>query len=215
MHLKRQKAPKNWPTKKKGTTFLVRPNFNPEKGIPILILLRDILKIAKNRKEVKKAIRLKLILLNNKKIVDEKNSACLFDVLTIIPTKTYYKIILSEKGKFATKEIKELESKQKIAKIVDKKILKGKKVQLNLNDGKNFISDLKCSVNDSVLIDFSKKKVEKCLPLQEKKKAFVFAGKHSGTQGQINKIDSKSKMAELTVGKKLVNVLIKQLMVIE
>ncbi|MBU1129412.1 MAG: hypothetical protein KJ949_02150 [Nanoarchaeota archaeon] len=215
MHLKRQKAPKNWPTKRKGTTFLVRPNFNPEKGIPILILLRDILEISKNRKEVKKAIHLQAILLNNKKIVDEKNSACLFDVLTIVPAKKSYRVSLSEKGKFIAEEIKESDSKQKIAKIIDKKILKGKKVQLNLSDGKNFISDLKCSVNDSVLIDFSKKKIEKCLPFQEKKKAFVFAGKHSGNQGQINKIDSKSKMAELTVGKKLVNVLIKQLMVIE
>jgi len=215
MHLKRQKAPKNWPIKRKGTTFLVRPNFNLKKAIPILILLRDILKFANNRKEVKKTIHFKSILLNNKKVVDEKNSACLFDVLTIIPTKKHYRITLSEKGKFMAEEIKESESKQKIAKIVNKKILKGKKVQLNLSDGKNFISNLKCSVNDSVLIDFPKKKIEKCLLFKEKKNAFVFAGKHSGARGKINKINLKNKMAELNVGNKKINVLIKQLMVIE
>ncbi len=215
MHLKRQKAPKNWPTKRKGTTFLVRPNFNPKKGIPILILLRDILKIAKSRKEVKKAIHLEALLLNGKKVVDEKNSACLFDVLTIVPTKKHYKITLSKVGKFMVEEIQEFESKQKVAKIVDKKILRGKKVQLNLNDGKNFISDLQCKVNDSVLIDFSKKKIEKCLILKENKNAFVFAGKHSGAQGKINKINLKNKMAEIGVDEKKINVLIKQLMVIE
>ena len=51
--------------------------------------------------------------------------------------------------------------------------------------------------------------------MKEKANALVFSGKHSGKKGIINKIDKKSKMAELTIDKKPVNVLIKQLMVIE
>jgi small subunit ribosomal protein S4e len=215
MHKKRQNAPKSWPIKKKGSTFLVKANFNSTKGIPILILLRDLLKITKNRKEVKKAISKELILLNNKKITDEKNVACLFDVLTIVPSKEHYQITLSEKGKFVAKKIDEKDSHFKIAKIKNKRVLKGKKIQLNLEDGKNFISELKCLVNDSVLIDFKNKKIAKCFPLKENREAFVFAGKHSGTQGKIKKIDLKSKMVELESEKNKVNVLIKQLMVIE
>ena len=53
MHLKRQNTPKSWPIHRKGTKYIVRPQFNPRKGVPILILLRDMLKVAKNRKEVK------------------------------------------------------------------------------------------------------------------------------------------------------------------
>ena len=56
MHLKRQKIPKNWPIKRKGTKYLVRPNSNLTKGIPILIILRDMLKVAQNRREVKRII---------------------------------------------------------------------------------------------------------------------------------------------------------------
>lgn len=215
MHLKRQKAPKNWPIKRKGTAYIVRPNFNIQKGLPILIILRDILKITQNRREAKNTLHAKHILLNNKIIRDEKNIALLFDVIKIIPLKKYYRMDLSEKGKFIIKEIKESESNYKISKIINKKTLKGKKIQLNLSDGKNFLLDIKCNPGDSVLINLEKGKIEKCLPLTEKKKVIIFAGKHSGERGVINKIDLKNKMVELNINKKTINVLIKQIMVIE
>ncbi|MBU0894338.1 MAG: hypothetical protein KKF48_04630 [Nanoarchaeota archaeon] len=223
MHLKRQIIPKSWPIKRKENRYIVRPNFNIQGGMPILVILRDILKLAQNRKEVKKAIHLKQVLLNNKKIRDEKNSALLFDTITILPPKDeknilkkYYRLGLSEKGKFNLLEIKESEANSKTSKIINKKILKGKKIQLNLSDGKNFIYPNKCDVNDSVLINFKEKsKIEKCLPLKEKSKAIIFAGKHAGEYGVIKKINKETKIAELELKNKKINVLIKQLMVLE
>ena len=47
--MKRQMAPKNWPIQRKGTTFVVKGD---EKGVPILIALRDMLKISKNKPKV-------------------------------------------------------------------------------------------------------------------------------------------------------------------
>jgi len=41
MHLKRQKVPKNWPIKRKGTSYVVRPKSNLSNGIPILIAIRE------------------------------------------------------------------------------------------------------------------------------------------------------------------------------
>ena len=41
-YLKRQKIPKNWPIKRKGSAYVARPNFSINKGIPVLIILRDI-----------------------------------------------------------------------------------------------------------------------------------------------------------------------------
>jgi len=215
MHLKRQKAPKNWSIHRKGTKYVVRPNFNLQKGIPILIILRDMLKIAQNRREVKKALHLKQILLNNKIIKEEKNSALLFDTLVIAPLKKFYRIDLLKKGKFKLEEIKETEANQKISKLVNKKILKNKKVQLNLLDGNNFISDIECKINDSVLIDFKEKKIKKCLPLKEKAKAVIFAGKHTGERGIIEEINQDRKRVSLTTDKGKINVLTKQLVVVE
>ena len=215
MHLKRQKVPKNWPIPRKGTTYVVRPSFSLNKGIPILIILRDILKLAQNRKEVKKALISKQILLNDRVVKDEKHNALLFDVVKIIPLKKNYRIEIFENKKFGVKEIKEIESNSKIAKITNKKILKGGKTQLNLSDGNNFISKLKCKTNDSVIINFKKKGIEGCIPLKEKTKVIVFDGKHSGKKGVIHKIDTKNKITEIIVEKNKINVLIKQLMVVK
>ena len=211
-HQKRQTAPKSWPIPRKGTKFVVKTD---SKGIPVLILLRDMLKIARTRKEVKRTISNKHVLVCGKVIKDDKKSLELFDVLTLVPVKKSYKLTLSEKGKYALEEIKSSEKDSKISKISNKKVLKGKRVQINLLDGKNYLSDLKCSVGDSVVIDLKNNKLEKCLPLKEKSNIFIIGGKHIGKQGTINSINKELRNAEVKIGTEKVNVLIKQLMVIE
>jgi small subunit ribosomal protein S4e len=214
-HMKRHLAPKRWPINRKGTTFVVNPKFNPKRGIPVLIILRDILKVCQNRKEAKKAINAKKILLNNKPIKKDKNSALLFDTISLVPSKKYYRICLSIKGKYDLEEISEKELNYKISKIIDKKIIKGKKVQFNLRDGNNFLSDLKCKIGDSVLIDFKNKKIEKCFPLKDKVKIIIIEGKYAGKKGIIEKLKLERKIAKLNIEGKEVNVLIKQIMVVE
>jgi len=214
-HMKRQTMPKNWPVARKGKKFVVRPSHSNEKGLPILIILRDVLGVAKTRKEVKKAIHEKNLLINGRAVRNEKNSAVLFDVLTIVPSKKNYRIELTTNGKFKVEEIKATEAKTKIAKIVDKKTLKGKKTQLNLSDGSNTLYDKKCSTGESVIIDVKTKKIEKILPLKTKSKVLVYAGKHAGKQGTVDAIDEKNKMVVVNDGKTKSNILIKQTMVLE
>ncbi len=214
MYLKRHKSPNKWPIKRKGTKYIVKPNFSTNQGVPILIALRDMLKLAKNRKEVKKAIHEKQVLLNNKKIKDEKNNILLFDVISIVPTHKNYELLLSNFGKFMFEETKEA-GHQKVVKVIDKKILKGKKVQINLNDGHNFLYNGKVNVNDSVAFSFEDKKIVKVIQLKEKAKAIVYAGKHAGKEGVIESIDNSKKMIELNTDGGKINVLIKQIMVIE
>lgn len=214
-HLKRQAMPKIWPVIRKGTKFVVRPNFKISEGVPILVVLRDMLKVAQNRNEVKKALHEKNVLLNNKPVKNEKNSALLFDTITLVPSKLHYRLTLSEKGKFELEKIKEDEAKKKIAKIINKTLLKKGKMQLNLSDGRNFISDKKCSVNDSVLVDFEKKKIESLVPLKEKAKIIVFEGKHIGEKGTVDNISKENKMVEAKIDGHKVNILIKQLIVVE
>ena len=214
-HLKRQEIPKNWPIPRKGTTYLVKPLSDLSNSIPLLIVLRNLLKVAQNRREVKRIIHLKQILQNAKAIKDEKASLYLFDTLSILPSKKNYRVELSRNGKFEINEIKEGENNYKIAKIINKKTLRGKKIQLNLSDGRNFLSDIKCKVNDSVLINLKDGKIEKCLPLKENAEVLIIIGKHSGEKGIIKNIDTQNKMAKLEIGGLHINVLIKQLMVIK
>jgi len=213
-HLSRQEKPKKWPTEKKGTTYIVSPNSNTKEGMPLLTILRDVLKVADNRKEVKAMIHERQVLVNEKPAIDEKNSVLFFDTMKILPTKKTYRLELTEKGKFDLNEIKENEAGRKIIKVINKKILKGKKTQLNFGDGRNLLSDMKCNMNDSVVIDFKNNKIEKILPLKEKARVIVFAGKHAGKTGDIEKLDLKEKTAKVKTKEKEINILINQLMVV-
>lgn len=221
MHLKREASPKSWPVERKGTKYLVRPNYNIEKGVPILIVIRDMLKFADNRREVKKALNSKQVLLNKKVVFNDKENALLFDVVTLIPKKESnmpeknYRVFINRNKKFDLEEISGGQSGHKTAKVVDKKTLKGGKTQINLSDGRNFISDMKCNANDSVLLNLKDKKIEKCIPLKTDSKAVVFAGKHAGETGTITEIDRDKNRVKLDSDGKQINILIKQLMVLE
>jgi small subunit ribosomal protein S4e len=211
-HLKRQKVPKSWPIARKGNTYVVKAK---SKGIPLLIALRDILNLAQNKKEVKQAIHKKDILISGKIARDEKNSIELFDILTIIPSKENYQLNLSNFGKYIFNKIEEKNTKIKIAKIIGKKSLKSKKTQLNLLDGRNYLSENECKVNDSVIIDLTKNKISKILILKEKANILAIGGKHAGITGKIEKIIPQLKMVEINDGKKKFRILIKQLMVVQ
>jgi len=214
-HLKRQEVPKSWPVKRKGSKYVVMPNFGLEKGIPVLIVLRDMLKVAKNRKEVKKALHEKKIISNNKLIRDEKNSLMLFDTLTIVPSNKHYKLNLSENKKFILDEIKESEANKKISKIINKKTLNKKVTQINLSDGRNFLYKPECKTGDSVIINFKEKKIDKIVPMKKGATAMVFSGKHTGKIGTIENIDEDRKIAEIKSKDEKINVLLKQLMAVD
>ena len=211
-HMKRQRAPKNWPIERKGTTFVVSGDY---KGIPLLIAIRNILKLAKNKKEVKRALLKKEILISNKPAKKEKEMIKFLDTLTIVPSKKNYRLILSKSGKFDLKEIKENEKSRKVSGIIGKKILKGKRTQINLFDGRNFLYEKTCKVNDSALINLEKNYIEKILPLKNEAKIIIVGGKHTGKEGKIKTINKKLKTAEVDVGNEVYNILIKQLTVIE
>jgi len=212
-HTKRQLVPKSWPVTRKGTKYLITPNADRATGIPILVLLRDILKIAQDRKEVKKAIHEKAIILNGRTLKDEKESASLLDILTIVPEKKNYIVKLSEKGKFSLEEIKD--NSTKTAKVIGKTSLKGKKNQVNFLGGINILSQEKLKVDDSCVIDFKQKKITKVLPMKEKAHVLVMNGKYAGKEGVVEKINSEEKMVGIKTPEKKINAKIKQIIIIE
>ncbi|MEM3112815.1 MAG: S4 domain-containing protein [Candidatus Pacearchaeota archaeon] len=189
MYIKRESTRRNWPIPRKGTKYVIAPSHSKKLGIPILVLLRDLLKLVKTRRELKKLLIEKKVLVNGKPVYDPNYSLLLFDKISLPSVKKYFTIVYSTSGKISVKEITENESKEKIVKVVNKRILKGKKIQLNFSDGRNFISNQNIGVGDSVIYNFSKKLIDKVLPMKEKSHVLVIKGKHTGKIGTITKID--------------------------
>lgn len=209
-HMKRQTIPKIWGLPRKGTTFVMK---NTTKGLPLVIALRDLLGIAQNKREVKKAVHKKDLMISNKLARDEKTPLELFDLLTIVPAKKNYSLTLTDKGKYALEEIADKDAKSKVSKVIGKKAIGEKKIQINLLDGRNYISDVKCNVNDSVTIDLVKNTISKVIPLKEKASVLIVGGKHIGTSGKITKMIPEHKMIEVETKEEKFNVLIKHIMV--
>ncbi len=206
MHLKRPDTNKIWPIPRKGTKYLIVPSHFKDYGIPLLIILRDVLKIVKTRKELVKVLREGKVLVNDEKLRDESRTLVIFDVISIPVLNKYYKVNFSNNGKLSFDEISEKESHHKIIKLSNKKILKKGVIQLNFNDGRNIISKEKIYVGDSALINFKDKKLAKVLHIAEKSKVIVISGKHRGEKGIIDsvgeKIIVKSKDSKFEIGKK-------------
>ena len=190
MHKKRQEMPKTWPVVKKGKTFLARTSHSSKDGISVLFLLRDVLKIARTRKEVRFMTLNGTISVNNKMRKDENFPLQVFDVLTLGDGKgkKNYRLEIVNK-KFSLKEISEKDAEKKIVKISGKKMLQKNLVQMNLEDGQNIISKEKFAVSDSVVLNTKEGKVEKVLQLKEGAKVEVVIGKHAGEKGKVEKIE--------------------------
>ena len=205
MHLKRQKIPRTWQIEKKGTKYVVRTMI--KNSIPLLLVLRNMLKLAKNRRETRRILASGSIKVNNRVIKEEKYPLLLFDNIKI--ENENFKLVLKNK-KFCLEISKD---ENKISKIIGKKIMKKGNVQLNLNDGRNYISEKKdTKVNDSVVIDMKENKIKEILPFKEKSRIIFISGKHLGEKGKIEKISGKDIIVEL--GEKKINAGKKSLMVI-
>lgn len=191
-HVKKTKMPKTWPVPRKGKRkrFVAVPSHAISKGISLLFLLRDVLKVARTRKEARHMTLSGMVMVNNRVRHDENFPMQVFDVLNLEKAGKNYRLEIVNK-KFSLVEISEKEAESKIVKIIGKTIVKsgaGKakcKVQMNLDDGQNFLNTGKFSVGDSVVLDTKKNKILKVLSLEKGAKVEIVGGKHAGKKGEL------------------------------
>jgi len=215
MHLKRNKIGNFWPIPRKGTKYLALANHNQQTSIPLVVVLRNILKLVKNKKELKRTLNEKQILVNHKQIRETNYPICLFDVLSV--GKINFRAKLSENKKMFFEEVKDKDAENKIYKVLDKKILGKQKTQLNLMQGKNVISNEKIEIGDSVILNLKDNKIVSKIHLEKGKIAFAIKGKHFGKSGKILEIMERGgkKIAKIEFKGKRINVWTKNIILIE
>jgi small subunit ribosomal protein S4e len=140
MYQKRNNVPKFWPVARKGTKYLAIADHNQNESIPLVIVVRDLLKLVKNKKELKRLLNEKQIQINHREIRETNFPVCLFDILSFPQMKKHYRMILSKGKKAVLEEVSEKKAETKIFKVMDKKMLSKNAVQFNLTNGRNIIS---------------------------------------------------------------------------
>lgn len=190
-HLKRLAALKTWNVKRKGLKFITRLLPGPhslETGIPISILLKEVLNHANTTKEVKKILNTNQIKIDGKVRKDSRFPVGIFDAIEFANTSEYFRVILNTKGKIDLIKIKKEEALLKPCKIIGKTIVKGK-LQLNLFDGKNILVDNNhYKVGDTLLLSLADRKISKHFELDKKSTILLTGGKHIGEIGNVENI---------------------------
>jgi small subunit ribosomal protein S4e len=155
-------------------------------GIPLLIVVRDMLKLATNSREAKAIINEGNILVDGIPRKDYKYITGLFDIISLPTVNEYYRVLLDANNRF--KLYKEEPGVAKLCRINNKTIVKKGAIQLNLHDGSNVLASNEYKTFDTVMLSIPDRKIIKHIPYKPGNLALVIGGEHSREIGKIKQI---------------------------
>lgn len=191
-HQKRLSVPESWPVERKTEVFTTKAGAGPhgEDGVPLLIVLRDVLGYVDSRKEARYALSEGSVLINGTSVSDERRPVGMFDILAFEEREAYYRVFPDEGGRLALTPIAAEDAASKLSKIEDKSTVDGGDTQLNLHDGQNIIVEdaSAYATKDSIVIDNETKDVVAHFPYEEGSLVTAVRGQHAGDVGEIAEI---------------------------
>ncbi|QPV63257.1 30S ribosomal protein S4e [Halosimplex litoreum] len=206
-HQKRLSVPNSWPIERKTETFTVKADAGPhgEAGVPLLIVLRDVLGYADTRKEARYALDQDSVLINGKAVSDEERPVGMFDILAFVERDEYYRVFPGDGGRLALTPIDAEAADSALGKIVNKQHVPGGDVQLTLHDGQTLVVDEGDPYDggDSVVVSNDDGEIVAHFEYEEGALVTAVDGAHAGEVGTVETI-------QVTPGSASNNVLVEQ-----
>jgi small subunit ribosomal protein S4e len=190
-HQKRLSVPKSWPVERKTEKFTVKADAGPhgEAGVPLLIVLRDVLGYADSRKEARYALDQDSVLINGKAVSDEERPVGMFDILAFTEREEYYRVFPGQGGRLSLTPIDESSAGSKLGKVVNKQHVPGGTVQLTLHDGQTLVGDVEdYDTDDSLVVDNESDEVVAHFEYEEGALVTAVNGAHAGEVGRVDEI---------------------------
>jgi small subunit ribosomal protein S4e len=193
-HQKRLSVPNSWPVERKENVWTVKAGAGPhgEDGVPLLIVLRDVLGYVDSKKEARYALTHGSILVNGDQVPDERQPIGMFDILAFTERGEYYRVFPDEGGRLALTPIDADAADSRLGKIVGKRQVSGGEFQLTLHDGSNLRvpeGDAgEYSVDDSLVVANEDKSIVAHFPFEEGALVTAVRGRHAGEIGTVSEI---------------------------
>jgi len=191
-HQKRLSVPKSWPVERKTETFTTAAGAGPhgKDGVPLVILLRDVLGYVDSKKEARYALNQDTVLINGDAVSDESRPVGMFDIMAFTEREEYYRVFPDEGGRLSLTLIDEEAAGSKLGKIEDKQQVPGGETQLNLHDGQNLnvANADEYSGGDSIVVDNDDSEVVAHFPYEEGALVTAVRGQHAGEIGEVETI---------------------------
>jgi small subunit ribosomal protein S4e len=164
--------------------------------------VRDYLGLCDTYKEARKIVSNGEILIDGVKRKRYQFPCGLMDVISIPKMKKNFRILFDRNGKLILVPISESDAEWKLCRIQNKTIVRGKKVQLNLHDGKNrLVEKDEYKTGDVLKISFKENKIDEVYKFDKGTVTMVIGGSHIGEIASIEEIQivpsSKPNLAKL------------------
>jgi small subunit ribosomal protein S4e len=193
-HIKRLMMPRSWPLPRKTSVWVQKPDpcgHSIENCMPMGVILRDILGVAHNRREAKKILHSRQIMVDGRVETALGRGVGLMDVLTVGGNN--YRCVLDTNGKLRYRPISAKKASSKICRVMGKTTISGGKTQLHLHDGRNllFDSNPEYKSGDSVVISLPEQEIVSHHKFEEGALAYLTGGSHIGETADIRSYEIK------------------------
>ncbi len=189
-HLHRLAAPKVYPVKRRGIEYVVKAMPGPhskDTAVPMLVVLRDVLHVVSTSREAKKVLNERKVMVDGRVVTEVKFPVGFMDVVSF--ANKHYRVTFDFKGRIKLIEISPEEANLKISKVIRKQMVKGGKIQITTEDGRNFLlEDEDVAVGDSILFSIPDQKIQKVLKMSIGKTVFIVSGKYVGQIAKLEEI---------------------------
>ncbi len=176
----------------KSKRFVLRPKtgkHNLKTTVSIGYILRDILHLADNKKEINYILKNREVVVDKKTILSKNYSVGFYDIIEIPKIDKYYKVTFKKNGEISLIEMNKDDTGYKLCKIISKKIVKKGEIQLKTNDGRTILTTNNAyKTKATIKYNLEDNTIKEYIPLEPKKEVFVVGGRHIGTKATILEI---------------------------
>ena len=189
---KRATVPAFWQIARKEKRFVVRTSPGPHPksySFPLLVVLRDVLALAKNRREALSALNEGKIRVDGRVVRSESFPVGVMDVISIPEVGKSFRLVPSY-GRLLPVEITEKEDTLKICLVKSKTTTKGSKIGYGLHDGRTIFPEAEVDIKpgDACIIKVPDQTFLASYRLAKGALALIMKGEKSGEVGTIEEM---------------------------
>jgi small subunit ribosomal protein S4e len=190
--IRRLTAPRSWPIKRKAHHWVTKTSpgaHSLEDSVPVIVVVRDLLKICDTAAEVKRIVSNRDMLVDGKIVKDVKMAVGLMDVVSFPKNNSHYRMMVNVRGKLTLVPIPEEKASWKLCRIDNKTTVPGGKTQLNLHDGRNILVESDgYKTGDVLKIEIPSQKVLEAYKMEKGNLALITSGSNVGKAEVIDEI---------------------------
>ncbi|MBM3896940.1 MAG: 30S ribosomal protein S4e [Thaumarchaeota archaeon] len=191
--LNRTQAPTFWGVPRKSNHLAPNTSSGSHPkalSIPLIVLIRDVLKLAKTAKEVRTAIIYGGVIVDGVARRTPNFPVGLMDVLEMRSLGKIFRLVPTKTRTLYPIEVAEGEKNLKLCAIKNKVSVRKNMVQYGTHDGRSLLTgpEVNMRVSDSALIEVPSQKIAKHIAMKKGSVVIVTGGERQGEVGTLNAI---------------------------